>query len=238
MLANKMANRKDEECALSKAQIVASCDSSGVTFVNEDTPLNLEDGLVEISYINISEDVMVSELGLLDPITNDDDSSRQSSENFEVESDSGDDTDVNPDEEQIAITNDFLSGKISFQDFITRVECSEDSQSSVEDSSDVDDEEMSENKIHDPDYFPQNQKFQPNRLFKLGNKRENNPALSENSPLAVVSNQSSGSYPVSTTKNKKVIRVMRRLPANLLGKYNFYMQLKMANIIVITTRIL
>jgi len=138
---------------LSDVQVVASCDSSGVTFVNEETPLHLaENGLYEIAYINISEEDMVSELELMESVNNDDDSSRQSfPDHFEVEevddSDddeaaNADDADLpNADEEQIAITNDFLTGKISFQDFITRVENSDDSESGMEDSSDSDNEE-------------------------------------------------------------------------------------------------
>ena len=223
-----MADKDVKECPLSKVQVVASCDSSGITYVNDETPLNLEDGIVEISYINISEDAMVSEIELLDSATNDDDSSRQSFDNFEGESDSGDDTtdaaDMNPDEEQIAITNDFLSGKISFQDFITRVEYSDNSQSTVEDSSDSDanDEEVLKSNENDPDYFPEITKSQPKNLFKLGKKRETSSLPKGNFSFAS-SSQSSCQQAASPFKKKKTsTRVMRRLPANLLGIYSIY----------------
>jgi hypothetical protein len=81
---------RDEEVKpqlLPDVQVVASCDSSGVTFINEGTPLHLaENGLYEIAYINNSEEDMVSELELIESVNNDDESSRQSfPDHYEVE---------------------------------------------------------------------------------------------------------------------------------------------------------
>lgn len=213
------ANINVESDITPQVQLVASCDSSGVTFIHEDTPLNIEEnGLVEISYINISEDV-ISEFGLHNSIVNDDDNSRQSSENFDqVEDvDDFDDADLNVDEEQKAITNDFLAGKISFQDFINRVECSEDVQSSIEDSSEEDEDEASQNQNRkDPDYLPDGFKLQAkHKTLKTMCPKE----LPQENHLSAERNQSklqdSTGSPIKKTKRNT--RVMKRLPANLLG---------------------
>jgi hypothetical protein len=78
-----------------------------------------ENGWYEILCINTAEEDMVSDLELLDSVTNDDDSSQQSFlGNFEVEdADDSDDGEPNANEKQVAMTNDFLSEKISFPDF-------------------------------------------------------------------------------------------------------------------------
>lgn len=48
-----------------------------MTFIDEDTPLNLaENGLYEISYINTEEEDIVYELELLNSVTNDDSSGK------------------------------------------------------------------------------------------------------------------------------------------------------------------
>jgi len=229
---------RDEELQpqpLSDVQVVASCDSSGVTFINEETPLHLaENGLYEIAYINISEEDMVSELELMESVNNDDDSSRQSfPDHFEVEevddSDddeaaNADDADLpNADEEQIAITNDFLTGKISFQDFITRVENSDDSESGMEDSSDSDNEEKALEKKNrkDPEYFPEDisSKVQTKRKLKSSEQKESGaPKLKRNvaGGSSITFSQQPTSSPVK--KKKSSTRVMKKLPANLLGE--------------------
>ena len=48
-----MASRKEVSQPITDVQVVASCDSSGVNFVNEETPLELsENGLYEISRLH------------------------------------------------------------------------------------------------------------------------------------------------------------------------------------------
>ncbi|EFX65620.1 hypothetical protein DAPPUDRAFT_333007 [Daphnia pulex] len=60
------------------------------------------------------------------------------------------------DKEQVAITDCYLEGIVSFQDFMTRVENSDGSESGMEDSSDTDDEEkVPERNSNDPEYFPE-----------------------------------------------------------------------------------
>jgi hypothetical protein len=226
-----MESREEEKLPqpLSEIQVVASCDSSGVTFINEETPLHLsENGLYEIAYINISEEDMVSELELLESSNNDDDSSRQSfPEHYDVEEvEDSDDTEPgntddadleNADEEQIAITNDFLTGKMSFQDFITRVEYSDDdSESGMEDS---DDEEALENKKTDPEYKPEGiSKAKNKRKLKSSEQKETGAVPRAKANVAGCSSMDFPHQPpTSPVKKRKCIRVMKRLPANLLG---------------------
>lgn len=222
-----MENREDEEVSqpIAEVQVVASCDSSGVTFINEETPLHLsENGLYEIAYINISEEDMVSELELLESV-NDDDSSRQSfPEHFEVEevedSDyaepgNADDADLT-NAEQIAITNDFLTGKMSFQDFITRVE--DDSESGMEDSDD--EEEALENNEDDPEYFPEGiSKAKTKRKLKSSEQKEIGAVSKAKENVTGCSSMSFSRQPPTSPvkKRKSSARVMKRLPANLLG---------------------
>lgn len=220
-------NDNDESEIIPQVQLLASCDSSGVTFIHEDTPLNIEEnGLVEISYINISEDVMVSEFDLHSSMIIEDDNSRQSSENFEVEDvDDFDDLDLNVDEEQKTITNDFLEGKISFQEFINKVECSEDAQSSIEELSDESEDESSLNQSSkDPDYLPEGFKFQTKpKHFKTKSSKEFQP-VQENA-ISAERNQTSKIQDFAGTqikKSKRSTRVMKRLPANLLGKVSLH----------------
>ncbi|XP_046641592.1 general transcription factor 3C polypeptide 3-like [Daphnia pulicaria] len=115
--------------------IVASCDSSRVTIINEGTPLHsAENGLWEIFYINISEEDMVSD----HPANTDDNVIPKA------------------DEEQIAITDGYLEGIVSFEYFMTKVENSDGSESGMEDSSDTDyEEEVLERNSNDPEYFPE-----------------------------------------------------------------------------------
>jgi hypothetical protein len=112
-----------------------SCDSSRVTIINEGTPLHsAENGLWEIFYINISEEDMVSD----HPANTDDNVIPKA------------------DEEQIAITDGYLEGIVSFQVFMTKVENSDSSESGMEDSSDTDyEEEVLERNSNDPEYFPE-----------------------------------------------------------------------------------
>ena len=201
-------SRKD----LPGAQILASCDSSGVTIIHEETPLSLEEnGTVEISYINISEDVMVSELELFNATDQiEDDCSRQSSEIYD---DEVEDLEGDADEEHKAITNDYLSGKISFKDFITRVETSDDVDSSEEILSDEDEDEPWDLK-DDPDFVPPSAKA---ATSKRSSKTKSLsavkvPASSQESDKTKSSLQSS-----TTAKKPKQIRTMKKLPANLLG---------------------
>ncbi len=234
---------RDEELQpqpLSDVQVVASCDSSGVTFINEETPLHLaENGLYEIAYINISEEDMVSELELMESVNNDDDSSRQSfPDHFEVEevddSDddeaaNADDADLpNADEEQIAITNDFLTGKISFQDFITRVENSDDSESGMEDSSDSDNEEKAlEKNRKDPEYFPEDisSKVQTKRKLKSSEQKESGaPKLKGN--VAGGSSITFSKQPTSSPvkKKKSSTRVMNFQQIYLVTKHSYFVK--------------
>ena len=66
-------------------QILASCDESGQVVINESVSFVLEEGPVEVAYINIDEDNVLGELEGLEIIQNEDESSRQSFENGEVE---------------------------------------------------------------------------------------------------------------------------------------------------------
>jgi hypothetical protein len=223
-----MASRKEVSQPIADAQVVASCDSSGVTFINEETPLQLsENGLYEIAYINISEEDMVSELEQLESV-NDDDSSMQSfPEQYEIEE--VDDSDAEPanahdadltnviDEEQIAITNDFLTGKMSFQDFITRVE--DDSESGMEDSDDDEEEEELENK-DDPEYIPEVAfKITTKRKLRDSEQKETGAISKAKENVAGSSSMSFSHQPPTSSAKKRRTgpRAMKKLPANLLG---------------------
>ena len=222
-----MASRKEVPQHIADAQVVASCDSSGVTFINEETPLQLsENGLYEIAYINISEEDMVSELEQLESVNDDDSSMHSFPEQYEIEE--VDDSDAEPanahdadltnviDEEQIAITNDFLTGKMSFQDFITRVE--DDSDSGMEDSDDDEEEEL-ENK-DDPEYIPEvTSKITTKRKLRSSNEKETG-AISKAKVTGAGSSSTSSSHhpPTSPAKKRRTgPRAMKKLPANLLG---------------------
>lgn len=211
-------DREDKE--ISRAHVVASCDDSGVTFIHGETPLQIEEnGLVEISYINITEDVIVSELGLLDSVGTDDDNSGHSYENCEAEEgDDNDHIDLNVDEDQKAITNDFLSGKISFQDFISRVESSDDVQSSDEDSSENEENLSEDQNKNDPDYLPENLKTKA-KYPKRSVSSKRNISLQARSQESSNQPQILEVSPQSPVKQfKKVTRLAKKLPANLLGK--------------------
>jgi hypothetical protein len=208
-----MASRKEVSQPIADFQVVASCDSSGVTFINEETPLQLsENGLYEIAYINISEEDMVSELEQLESV-NDDDSSMQSFlEQYGIEEVY--DSDAEPanahdadltnviDEEQIAITNDFLTGKMSFQDFITRVE--DDSESGMEDSDDDEEEEELENK-DDPEYIPEvTSKITTKRKLRTSGQKETGATSKAKENVAGSSSMSlSHQLPPSPVKRRR-----------------------------------
>jgi hypothetical protein len=229
---------RDEEVKpqlLPDVQVVASCDSSGVTFINEGTPLHLaENGLYEIAYINISEEDMISELELMESVNNDDDSSRQSfPDHYEVEEvdDDGpantDDADLlNPDEEQIAITGGYLEGIVSFQDFMTRVENSDGSESGMEDSSDTDDEEEAlERNQNDPEYLPEgSSKVQAKQKLKSSEHKGSGALIPESKGNFAGGSSTSFSQqpPTTPVKKRKCTRVTKRLPANLQGNQIFF----------------
>ena len=224
-----MASRKEVSQPIPDFQVVASCDSSGATFINEESPLQLsenENGLYEIAYINISEEDMISELEQLESV-NDDDSSMQSFlEQYEIEE--VDDSDAEPanahdadltnviDEEQIAITNDFLTGKMSFQDFITRVE--DDSDSGMEDSDD--EEEELENK-DDPEYIPEvTSKITTKCKLRSSEQKETSVISKAKENVACSSSMSFSHQPPTSSPAKKRRtgpRAMKKLPENLLG---------------------
>jgi hypothetical protein len=166
---------------------------------------------------------MKSELELLESINNDEDSSRQIfPEQYYVEevydSDNAEpgNTDYadleNADEEQIAITNNFLTGKMSFQDFITRVEYSNDLEESH-------DEEALENKKIYPEYFPEGiSKAKTKRKLKSSEQLETGAVPRAKANVASCSCMDFPHQPpTSPVKKIKCVRVMKRLPANLLG---------------------
>lgn len=225
-----MPNNEDE-CIPPQVLVVASCDSSGITYVNEDTRLNLDDnGLVEISYINIPEDVVVTDIGLLDSVNNEDDSSRQSSELcFEIE-DTIDSFEISNhvDVEQVAITNDFLSGKITFKDFISKVECSEEDQSSLEELSDSEEENILDCRTKDPDFIPTCSRFKASKCnFNQSKQRDSivEGASSVSSFVTGPSYQENVTQSLRKRKNSTP-RVMRKLPPNLLGNVIKHFKLK------------
>lgn len=220
-------------------QVVASCDSTGVTVINEDA-INLDEGLVEVAYINISEDMMLDEIEGIETSTVDDEGTRQSWE-FETLEIDEDETSLESegfdqqqhtaepaDEEQIAVTSDFLAGKISFQDFITRVEGEGDGQTKTEDFSDDDDDVTDSKQDDDPDYAPE-----PRGTSKKGKSLKAKPNVVESTIFPTVEG---GSTPIrssvkptspkkASTKPKKAgPRVLKRLPANLLGIINNELQ--------------
>ena len=107
-------------------QILASCDESGQVVINESVSFVLEEGPVEVAYINIDEDNVLGELEGLEIIQNEDESSRQSFENGEVEFEfmvQSEEAYAEPAEEEqdlnqkIEVTNNYLEGKLSFQQF-------------------------------------------------------------------------------------------------------------------------
>ncbi|EFX65628.1 hypothetical protein DAPPUDRAFT_117104 [Daphnia pulex] len=159
---------------------------NGVTFINEGTPLHLaENGLYEIAYINISEEDMGGPANT-------------------------DDADLpKADKEQVAITDCYLEGIVSFQDFMTRVENSDGSESGMEDSSDTDDEEkVPERNSNDPEYFPEeSSKVQAQQKLKSSEHKGSGalPKAKGNQP------------PTSPVKKRKCTRATKRLPAHLQG---------------------
>ena len=114
-----------DESLLSECQVVASCDSAtGVTVVHEDSTLTLDDAaLVEVSIINISGDALQREIEGLDAGVSycDDDESRESFENADIEEDDEDeeyfysegDEEPNPIQLEPNMADDFFAGKIS-----------------------------------------------------------------------------------------------------------------------------
>lgn len=208
-------------------QVVASCDSTGVTVINEDAA-GLEEGLVEVAYINISEAMMLDEIEAIETSAVDDDGTRQSweFEALEIEDEGGesdgDVTNVCDDEEQMAVTNDYLTGKISFQDFITRVEGADGTQKHGDERSDEDDhEDPGGSQDDDPDYVPEEEEL--SKTSRKGKNLKHKPHIVE-SPIAHArgSPSSKGRKPSGSPKKVKKIRKPgsrhpKKLPANLLG---------------------
>lgn len=220
-----MASCADSDEEKSHVQVVASCDNEGVTVINEDasTSMALEEGLVEVAYINISEAMMLDEIEGIETSTMDDDTTRQSWEfgALEIEEDIAlseeEAVTVNErdDEEQIAVTNAYLAGKISFQDFITRVE----GPKNPEETSDI--EENDDNNMsteEDPEYIPPPP--EPKEKKSKGKSLKGKPVIVESAIIP-----SSGEIPKSSKSPQKKVKktrklgpkINKKLPANLLG---------------------
>ena len=218
-----MASNRTLDDNLAGCQIVASCDSgTGVTIINEDA-LNLtEDELVEVSYITVSEETMINELETLEIITNDDDGSRQSwiqeddygsEELYEDEEEEeileNQEKEFTVDKVQCAVADDYLSGKITFHEFITKVDGTEETEQDEEMSSDVEDDLAEEGpNEEDPDYMPD---------------EEMSDVQSRKKHIADTF-KSTSSSPTKSKSNrgkKSGVRCTRKLPANLRGTIIF-----------------
>lgn len=210
-------NSEMASCAGPDVQVVASCSNEGVTVINEDasTSMGLEEGLVEVAYINISEAMMLDEIEDIEISAMDDDTTRQSWEFGAVEiEDEAVESDV---EEQTAVTNAYLAGEISFQDFITQVE----GLKNPKDTCDI--EENDEDIIsteEDPEYVPP--PVEPKK--SKGKSLKGKPIIVESTIIP-----SSGEIPNSSKPSKRKMNPARKLgpksskklPANLLGMFQF-----------------
>ena len=151
--------------------IVASCDESGITTINEEASINsinFEDGPVEVTYINVDEDSMLAEFANLNAASNYEDSSAENSllgfENDPTEDYPDYDFTLEPEaaaegglaidlEQKKVVTNDYFEGKLSFHEFLAIVEGSEDEKSESEDD-ESDDDSTDSSSGEDPDYQP------------------------------------------------------------------------------------
>lgn len=141
-----MAGKKGSDKAL-EGNVLASCDDSGVTVINEGACFSFEDGPVEVAYINIDEDMMLAELAddqaALSCDEDETRSSRMSSRlssrmstmaQIDYEEENGDsDSEIrncSPKdlENQVEIFNNFCEGKLTFKEFLTTVESEEESE--------------------------------------------------------------------------------------------------------------
>lgn len=203
-------------------QVVASCDSgTGETIIHEDT-LNLrEDELVEVSYITITEEAMINELETLDIVTNDDEGSRQSwiqEDDYNTDDDDEEYEEGPPknsekeeftvDQVQCAVADGYLSGKITFHEFITKVDGTEETEQDEEISSDVEDDLVQEGPDReDPDYTPD---------------EEMSEVQSRKKHITEIFKSASTFTKSKTNRAKKGgVRSTRKLPANLRGIISF-----------------
>ena len=209
-------------------QILASCDESGQVVINESVSFVLEEGPVEVAYINIDEDNVLGELEGLEIIQNEDESSRQSFENGEVEFEfmvQSEEAYAEPAEEEqdlnqkIEVTNNYLEGKLSFQQFLAMVENSNEDKSESEGESDqgVSDEEDLHSK-DDPDYVPEG--FKP-KILKSTKKlieSDSDADEEEEEPDHRKTKAQPESHPRGRRKGQKIVR---RLPPALQGILKF-----------------
>ena len=233
-----------EASAGSGVQVLASCDESGTVILNEEASFVFEEGPVEVSYINIDEENLLQELDDVDIIVPEDDGSRHSfdnaEENTEIELHVTDEGDL---VEQIALTNNFFEGKLSFQEFLAIVESNESKEASgselEEEASNASDESSTEesdldeepSSKDDPDYVPAGfkpKKLQPTKVTRPAKLSKPARAVSRNSDIDsdVTDNEpkeprpsksqrrSEGALPRGRRPGQKVIR---RLPPALQG---------------------
>ena len=225
---------EEEKAGPSQMQVVASCDSTGVTVINEADGMHLEEGTVEVAYINISEGMMLDEIEAIEPSIIDDDGTRQSweFEALEIEDETSLESEVYElhqmqpapvdepvDEEQAATANDFLAGKITFQDFITRVE-GEDEAKEGDSSDDEDPIDSSKPPVKEPEHAPAEEVVTSKKGKSL---KTNKPKIVES---AIHPNSGEISVPKTSSsprkgppKPKKGVRIMKKLPGTLLGNF-------------------
>ncbi len=218
-----MTSYADSDEGNAHVQVVASCDNEGATVINEEASNStaLKEGLIEVVYINISESMMLDEIEGIETSTIDDDTTRHSWEygalEIEEEATLSEEEAVTMNEENITVTNAYLAGQMSFQDFIIQVEGS----NYLEDTSDI--EENDENIMsteEDPEHIPPHIESRKSK----GKSLEGKPVIVESAIIP-----SSGEIPKLSEPSKKKMKkihqlgpkINKKLPANLLGIFKF-----------------
>jgi len=233
-----MASGKGSDKSL-KGNVLASCDDSGVTVINEEACFSFEDGPVEVAYINIDEDMMLAELVDEQVVLSGDEdtssrmSSRLSSRMSSIaepdyaeeneDSDSGSKTSTPQEiENQVEIFNNFCEGKLSFKEFLTTVESeeeSEDKENEILADSGKEDEPEDEAMESDPDYTPREAGYSgssKSSVVKSTKGTKQNKVANPNMNTTDSPKQSNF-QPPKTRGRKHGQKIIKRLPPALQG---------------------
>ena len=221
-----------------EGNVLASCDDTGVTVINEDACFTFEDGPVEVAYINLDEEMMLSDAGNNEDGTSGGDdtrSSMQSSENpgldfMDCESDYevSNNFDTANLEIQVAVTNNFFEGKLTFQEFLTTVESEDENDIENESSDEEREKDVNVSIEDDPDYLPSKKgESHTGKLLKTVKGK-----TQKHSVQRTAGNNSENESSVSNLPKKKNIspakvkgrkygqKVIKRLPPALQGNLN------------------
>lgn len=232
-------NRSDKPLP---GNVLASCDDSGVTIINEDACFSFEDGPVEVAYINIDEDMMLAELVNDQEVLSCDEDTRSSRISSRLSSrrssfveldypeDNGDsDSDVRTCtpkelEDQVEIFNNFCEGKLSFKEFLTTVESgeeSEDKENEILADSGKEEENEDETVDSDPDYTPMECGYpgpSKSNTAKTFRATKQNKVVDSHISTPGSQKQSSSKAP-KTRGRKHGQKIVKRLPPALQGNF-------------------